>query len=1834
VFFYQRVFVGSDILLKERDLDKGLLAPNPGHEAGIAESVTSLSSNEQLEIQKELASKNVNQETKINSSIDPQKVSAHIDELRDKEESLSGSILSNQLQISAKEAAHILRDPSVDPLTRVKICEKIVGLMDDKIADTKKFSAEELKTLMVESASLRMQVARRAEELVNPERSAKELKLKGVTAALTLSKIPGEQLDERSEALYLQALIAGREIEGTKFKDYLVPEIQALRKEKGSACPDMASLIPEAEERLILRLAGKLEYSKDPEIREFVASVRAQSGPSEIATASQAVMREIEKGLDNSIKGSALELALASEFSGRAITSEMKEARVESLHRQFAAVGLKREELLQKLESEIASQAQAMSQLSPELRYAMNDRVEEAMRSLRKDPSYPSAETLAKAVENFQAGLKPEELAAFNKLLGENKNFSSLIVQSVSVNSRSADSEDMKLVNTYANEARLKRELAAATEVVEKQMGAASKAEKQQVEGILGELKVAVSAGPGNNVWWGSLQTKIEQLKLKADPQGVVKQELGLMLAKAELRSMALIEDNYIDLRTVESDKRVRENFETLGLRGDRLEDAIHSYARGANALYAEREIERLKRDYVLWGDHYYDAKNNSNGLGLGVPGVRYKKGEADVMLQDATLALRAQGYQGQELQKRVGDLVISISERYHADLKVKETTYVARVEELRRHGATAIEITDDPARPFRPIPKHDSLFKDEKELYRAVLDRYAPKWKKELESQGANPESLDSATLKEYCQAVFKDSDLKVDFSDRAAVEKMAHLGGIFTVLRDTGGGRSKSIPYLEDAQKFLRGELPQEPSAKMLVEARAQAAFEYCNKHIADKVKRTADREYQAAGGALGMTIATVGKTGDSIIRGVTADWVSPEAIGKWMAGKIYGENEVARSYDTIDSAYKNLEGVGGAIAHGSEKVGYVAGNAAGVFLGTELLHGTKVASFTVGKVTAMAAAGAAHNMIHKDDRGLTDRLKDGGVAFAQMMILGKGLEFIGSAGAAVNKLPPSVASKLTPLTNALEPMSAVTGRAATAINNGMTNVIGQAGSRIVGGAALNVGIEVPLRMAMGEQVNQETLINAALFGACFEACGVYGQKFGTFRSASIEALPRLSTGQLKELLSKESSEALQRVEAFEAKSRELVQEGKGRLDLSERQVAAEKVIELRAKAEEVIGPSSAQKIIDSVKHPVETAKAAVERVDTQVRDAYEASKKGISDAAQFVKEIPKKSVEVAGESIQRVVEAGKGTYQAVKDIPSKTLEMAKQAPAKAVEIVVETGKAIKDIPGRTVEGIKDVAKSTKDGLQAIGKLPKNLLRLSEIQSLTKGCEGSPQAQKAAENFLEARDRAAKSTDAKTRMENLREMVHQERLIREVKGNARVDAEVRDLMIKMLQRGVTPVESSTTTKSSKEAPLENGTGLKIDDAVFKEIEAAINSEQGIDLDSSSLKSGDTASSADNAPKTEPSKSMESEYAWLEDAFNNAREPNRVVEKSSPKPAVEESRFDPLQEKMDALREHQKLIKDEIKLAKEELKNTFGEYEKLELQKNIETLEHELKLLKREQGRLLKETTSEELKVEDSADIKNEPWTPGKDDGGGVATEAPPKAKTDKAAETQTEVKKEVKTEVKEAAKPEQKTEPKTDESRKVELKPEVKTEPKAETKTEPKTELKPELKPESKAEPKVEPLPESLAEARLQPKPMPSHLSVEPLVATESETVTKQKKGELDGGFGVSSDDQNYGTPFIKNGPVKYSSLKFKPEGIVLPGTERKKRDQREVRYQMSEKKVKSTRVGSEQPLYSKKTEQKGKILFKNAGDEVEKDRSEVDIDVRAEEVEKLEFVREDGD
>ena len=1939
----------SDILLH----DDGLIDVSVDRDTdklSLNGSTPRISSADQAEIQKALATDNLKSDLNTEATITPELFEQRLEQLAEIHTTLSGTKYSEELRISAAMASELLRNEEIDSLTRVRACEKVIGLIDDNIADIERFSGKERKEMVVEAASLRMQVARRADGLANSERTPNELKLKGVTSALNLSTIPKEHRDDRTEALYLQAVIAGREVEGTKFKDYLVADIQAIRKESNIKDADMVSLIPQAEERLIRRLIGQLENSKDSEVRDFVASIKARCEPDNIAKAGNAVIKEIEKGLAGALKASATELHLAAEFNERPLSNEMKDARIETLHRQFAALGLTKDELRTRLEAEVATQAEAIGKLNPDMRYAINDKLDIVTRELRKDPSYPSAETLSKAVDKFQASLKPEELAALTHILGDKPVLSSMIAQSVSVSTQAANADDMKWVNTYANDSRLKRELASASETIDKQMVGASKADKQQVETILSELTVAVSAGPGNNVWWGALQTKIDKLNMKNDPQGIVKHELSLMFAKAELRSMAVIEDQYIDLRFVESDDRIRANFERLGLRGERLEDAIHSYARGANALYAEREIERLKSDYIRWGDHCHESKSNTFGLGLGVPGVKYKKGESEVMLHDATLALRAQGFQGEALKEKVGDLITNISERYHHDLKMKESTYVERVEELRRHGAAAVELTDDPSRPFRAIPKHDSLFKEDKELYGAVLDRYLPKWRSDLEQQGVNPNSLDTAKLKSYCTEVFKDSELKVDFSDRAAVEKIANLGGLYVVLRDTNGGKSKNIPYLEDAQRFIKGELPQDISARMLLEARAQAAFEYCNKHIEEKAKRAAAQEYHNAGGALGMSVAAVAKTSDAVIRGVSADWVSPEAIGQWLAGKIGDEKQVADSYKTIDSAYKNLDGAAGMITRGSERVGYIGGTAAGVFLGTELLQGAKVGAFTVGKVTAMATAGAVHNMVHKDDRDLSSRLKDGGIAFAQMMILGKGLEFVGSGGGIVNRLPPSIANKLTPISNMLNPIQAVSEKALSAVNSGVTSVVGQAGNRIITGAVMNVGIDLPLRLAMGHEVNRDTLIDAALFGACFEACGVYGQKYGTFRSAASEALPKLSNDQLKELLSKESVEALEKVEAYEKSARDLVKEQRNS-DISERQAAADKVLELRAQAEEMMAPSTVDKIVDSVVHPVETAKAVIETAATKIENAGVK----VAEAGEFVKELPSRTVDLATEGASKVVESvkngtakvaevAKNSVEVVKELPGKTIEVVKKGgeaiidlPGKTVDVIVEAGKGISEIPGKTVELVKDTGSLLKQGGEAILNAPENLLRAAEMTHLTRGCEGSVDAHNAANKFLEARDIVNTTSDAKVRIENLREMVRNQRVIQEVRGNVQVDAQVHDLMVEMLRRGVKPIEGGSIEKSSTSSAIEaaSDTGLKLDESVFKEIENAINSEKGLDVDASTIKELPT--------KAEAKTSIESEYAWLEEAYNGAKEPSGPKDNSSAKSegvkteavksessvAVEEiavaddflkqmeaswgenvpefqvkekptqvqeatPKVDPVQEQIDALREYQRGVQEEIVENRKILNETFGEYEKFEIGESIKQLEAELKILKKHQGEILRRGEQALFETsENSLPFEYEPWYPGKDSGsggggggGGTATATATKVQTQVALEVQTEVKVQVETKVEVAQKTEVATmvefermielESKIDLNPNVEAKPHIELETKVETSTEVEAKLQVEAKPEvqleqkieTKAEIKLQPEVQAKPEIKVQPQ-LESKVQIEPKVQLDSETkvqtatetktqtvvqpsasikpvvepttqvqqeveTTKKNRQKLNGNFDMSADDIDFKSGYSSLDQPRFTKLNFRPEGITLPGTERKKRELWETQYRLSDKKVKRQENTKAATLYTLKNNQKAKIFLQNGVDDIEKERSEVDIEAVAAEVEKLEFVREDGD
>ena len=1860
----------SDILLHDDDLIK-VAAETNADKLPVNATTPSLSSEDQAQIQKALATDNLKSTAALESQITVKMFEDRIERLADTNSTLTGARYAEEIRVSAAMASELLKNEEIDSLTRVKACEKVIGLIDDNSADLARFSEKERKEMIVEAASLRMQVARRAESLKNDERTALELKLKGVTAATKLGSIPKDQRDDRLEALYLQALIAGRQIEGTKFKDYLVPEIQAIRRESNIKDAEMTSLIPQAEERLIRRMVVQLENSEDAEVREFVASIKSKCEPDEVTKAGQAVVKELEKGLENALKASATELNLAAEFNQRPLTREMKDSRIETLHRQFAALGFSKEELGIQLEREIAAQEVATGKLSPDLRYSLNDKVDLIARELRKDPSYPSAETLSKAVDKFQASLKPEELSALTSILGDKAVFSSLIVQSVSVGTEAANSDDMKLVNTYANDSRLKREFAVASELIEKQMAGASKSEKQQVEVILSELKVAITAEPGNNVWWGALQTKIDNLHLKHDQQGVVKNELSHLFAKAELRSMAVVEDQYLDLRVVESDQRICKNFERLGLRGERLEDAIHSYARGANALYAEREIERLKRDYIRWGDHYHEAKSNTFGLGLGVPGVKYKKGESEIMLQDATLALRAQGFQGEALKQKVSDLVANISDRYHHDLKMKESTYIERVEELRRHGAAAVELTEDPSRPFRAIPKHDSLFRDDKELYGAVLDRYLPKWRAELEQQGINPNSLSDAALKSYCTEVFKDSDLKVDFADRGAVEKLANLGGIYVALRDTNGGKSKNIPYLEDAQKFLKGELPQDASARMLLEARAQAAFEYCNKHIEEKNKRAAAQDYHNAGGALGMSLATVSKTSDAVIRGVTADWVSPEAIGQWLAGKIGDEKQVADTYKTIDSAYKNLDGFAGTIAHGSERVAYVGGTAAGVFLGTELLHGTKVGAFTMGKVTAMATAGAAHNMVHKDERDLFDRLKDGGIAFAQMMILGKGLEFVGTGGSIVNRLPPSVANKLTPISNVLNPIQSVSDKALSAVNSGVTSFVGQAGNRIVSGAVMNVGLDVPLRLAMGHEVNKDTLIDAALFGACFEACGVYGQKFGTFRSAASEALPKLSNDQLKELLSKESVEALRRVEAFEQSARNQVKE-KSSTDLSERQAAAEKVLELRMKAEEVMAPSTLEKIVDSVVHPVETAKVTLETTAKKIENAGvkvveigEAGIRKVGEAGEFVKELPSNSAKFVKDGATKVVESvnsgatkltevAKSSVEMVKEIPGRTAEVLKksgeviaQAPAKTVEVAVEAvvkvSKGIKEIPGKAVEVVKDTGKVIKQGAEAALNAPENLLRAAEMNHLTRGCEGSVDARVAADKFLEARDNVNSSTDPKIRMENLREMVRNQRVIQVIKGNVKIDAQVHDLMVEMLRRGVKPIEAgdSSTSPASSAKELPSGAGLKLDESVFKEIEHAINSDKGFDIDRSTIKelpnkaesnstveseyawleeaySGSKESRAAvvepptkaEPVKTEPKTSIESEYAWLEEAYNNPKEPSRVVDKPA-------DRFESKKKDSAVSVEELAAVDDFVKQMEASWGDKAPEFKTKDKTKNELLKEGEESIFER---------------PENEASFENEPWTPGKDDGGGVATEAPPKVKTEPRIEAKKESKIETKTEVEK--KPEVEKQVQTE--KKSEVKPQIEAKPEAKASS--KVEAKPELKPEPKVQPEQETAlqtaPETKTQSSVEPRTQIAPL-LEPLSKFEPELETsKTTRKRQHGDFNFSSDEIGYDLAKNMLEQPKFSKLNFRPEGIFLPGTERKKRELLETQYRLSDKKVKRQDNSKAGGIYTLKNNQNAKVFLQNGVEDIEKDRSEVDIEVVAAEIEKLEFVREDGD
>lgn len=203
-------------------------------------------------------------------------------------EDLKAPVSFRELHGVAEVAKQILAARETNTETRLRSAELAIGLLDDvRHFNLKTLSANESTALLLLSAELRTLTASNAESLKSYDRTADDIRLKSVTAAQALSEIPLESRTELIDAQQLRAILNARDVEGTRFKEYLIPEIREIRKERSERDEDYSSLIPEAERRLIDRLAKKLSESADPEISALALSVQAQraieSGKRELA---------------------------------------------------------------------------------------------------------------------------------------------------------------------------------------------------------------------------------------------------------------------------------------------------------------------------------------------------------------------------------------------------------------------------------------------------------------------------------------------------------------------------------------------------------------------------------------------------------------------------------------------------------------------------------------------------------------------------------------------------------------------------------------------------------------------------------------------------------------------------------------------------------------------------------------------------------------------------------------------------------------------------------------------------------------------------------------------------------------------------------------------------------------------------------------------------------------------------------------------------------------------------------------------------------------------------------------------------------------------------------------------------------------------------------------------------------------------------------------------------------------------------------------------------------------------------------------------------------------
>ncbi|MDZ4785575.1 MAG: hypothetical protein SGJ02_05805, partial [bacterium] len=855
---------------------------------------------------------------------------------------------------------------------------------------------------------------------------------------------------------------------------------------------------------------------------------------------------EAEKAYRDSIRSAAIDLQLIASENSKKIDSEFVEQHVRALERNFVSLGVTPEKIKEDLEREISATSALFNSLSNDTKLVIQQRLDEASRRLKNNPNFPSENALIdeylRLKDELSKSIKESDRESFAKLFNNSDLFTTYLYQVTTLNNEAATKEDIELIQGLTDADQLRTSVDKIASVID------TKSNKD-VEKLLTDIRATADFSSWEQAKFGILEKNLTKIQAGVSEQTFA--QLRYLLARSELRLQALDAGSYLDLhRPAKAEESIKGNFSRLGLDPSDVTAATRSYVKGANLITAQHNLALIVTEANKFGDHHYNKDTKKFEVGAGGKGVVTHAGKADEFIQDATIACRHLGVSGNDLAATVAGFMDVVQLKFANPVSEDLNKSLAAIEELRKSGLTQVELsgnnlfksvtlpTLDPVSTYKDfISKYSALgLRDlsEEDLLQieatevnegrgtaSIVILHAEATKKWLDYNKAynldfSPETATQEQLADLCKRIYDaeggNSNSSMDFHDLKSVKKLndiAELQSVAVILQS----REQNVPYLNDALAYYSGNLPQDQSLRMLIEARALESQRFCQRFIVNESEKKQDREYDRAGGWLGITATTVTKNMDAFYRGVSADWISPERIGRGINKIVFGDKHDA-IYDDYYKGFNNLDGITGTLAHGSVRVSNIGGMAVGAFLGSEFLQGGRIAglSLRMGQMNSVALAMAGQQAFRADDKmfhlldekgnfdyhfnaaeiKIGDRAYEGGKAYLQGLLFAggthlatKGIGFLGKAGSSA--LP--------------EAATALTQKATLALKEATvgTSIV----SRMTSGAVINVASDAAVAAVTGHggELTLERIIDSAIFGAVFEGLGAH--KAATLKS-----------------------------------------------------------------------------------------------------------------------------------------------------------------------------------------------------------------------------------------------------------------------------------------------------------------------------------------------------------------------------------------------------------------------------------------------------------------------------------------------------------------------------------------------------------------------------------------------------------------------------------------------------------------------------------------------------------------------------------------------------------